>query len=111
MPRKNDLAEDSSTSADMVQALSSEIVAVIRELVQLNPLYREHMQYFTQRVDVKDPFKLADFAASLATANGIELQNILEEKDVEIRLRSALELVSKERELSRLQIEISTQVN
>ena len=38
--------------------LSNEIVAAIRELVQLNPLYREHMQYFTQRVDIADPFKL-----------------------------------------------------
>ena len=33
-------------------------MAAIRELVQLNPLYREHMQYFTQRVDIADPFKL-----------------------------------------------------
>ena len=41
-----------------MRALSNEIVAAIRELVQLNPLYREHMQYFTQRVDIADPFKL-----------------------------------------------------
>ena len=33
-------------------------MAAIRELVQLNPLYREHMQYFTQRVDICVEIKL-----------------------------------------------------
>lgn len=99
-----------ASRGDLVKALSNEIVAAIRELVQMNPLYREHMQYFTQRVDIGDPFKLADFAASLATAPGDELQTCLEERDVVARLRASLELVSKERELSRLQQEISSQV-
>ncbi|EGB09215.1 hypothetical protein AURANDRAFT_37292 [Aureococcus anophagefferens] len=101
---------DREARGDLVKALSNEIVAAIRELVQMNPLYREHMQYFTQRVDIGDPFKLADFAASLATAPGDELQTCLEERDVVARLRASLELVSKERELSRLQQEISSQV-
>merc|ERR1719282_1893527 len=68
------------------------------------------MQYFTQRVDIADPFKLADFAASLATAKGPDLQIALEERDVVKRLRLALDLVSQERELSKLQQEISQQV-
>merc|ERR1711871_53380 len=67
-------------------------------------------QYFTQRVDIADPFKLADFAASLATAKGPDLQIALEERDVVKRLRLALDLVSQERELSKLQQEISQQV-
>merc|ERR1711871_1862305 len=67
-------------------------------------------QYFTQRVDIADPFKLADFAASLATAKGPDLQVALEERDVVKRLRLALDLVSQERELSKLQQEISQQV-
>jgi len=99
-----------ASRGDLVRALSNEIVAAIRELVQLNPLYREHMQYFTQRVDIADPFKLADFAASLATAKGPDLQVALEERDVVKRLRLALDLVSQERELSKLQQEISQQV-
>ena len=45
-----------------------------------------------------------------ATAPGDELQTCLEERDVVARLRASLELVSKERELSRLQQEISSQV-
>ncbi|KAH8057109.1 ATP-dependent serine protease [Aureococcus anophagefferens] len=69
-----------ASRGDLVKALSNEIVAAIRELVQMNPLYREHMQYFTQRRH-RRPFKLADFAASLATAPGDELQTCLEERD------------------------------
>ena len=52
----------------------------------------------------------ADFAASLATAKGPDLQVALEERDVVKRLRLALDLVSQERELSKLQQEISQQV-
>jgi len=108
--RKRRAVKDEASRGDLVRALSNEIVAAIRELVQLNPLYREHMQYFTQRVDIADPFKLADFAASLATAPGEDLQAALEERDVVARLRRSLELVSRERELSKLQQEISQQV-
>ena len=59
---------------DMIRAYSNEIVAVIRDLVKLNPLFREHAQYFTSRIDMSNPYKLADFAASLTTAEGPELQ-------------------------------------
>ena len=109
-PTKTGRRKKDASPGDLVKALSNEIVAAIRELVQLNPLYREHMQYFTQRVDIADPFKLADFAASLATAKGPDLQVALEERDVVKRLRLALDLVSQERELSKLQQEISQQV-
>jgi hypothetical protein len=63
-----------SSDAVLVKALSNEVVSVIRDLVKANPLFREQTQYFTARVDLGDPFKLADFAASLTTAEGPELQ-------------------------------------
>ena len=94
----------------VLQALSNEIVAVIRDLVRMNPLFREHTQYFTSRVDMSDPYKLADFAASLTTAEGPELQAVLEERNAKERLHKALELVSKEREMSKIQQEIQKQV-
>ena len=73
----------------VIQALSNEIVAVIRDLVRMNPLFREHTQYFTSRVDMSDPYKLADFAASLTTAEGPELQAVLEERHAKERLHKA----------------------
>jgi len=97
-------------SSNEIRAISNEIVATIRELVQMNPLYREHMQFFAQRIDISDPYKLADFACSLATGDSPQLQQALEAKNVLHRLNIALELVSKERELSRIQQQISQQV-
>ena len=94
----------------MIQAYSNEIVAVIRDLVKLNPLFREHAQYFMSRVQLDNPYKLADFAASLTTAEGEELQAVLEETNPRERLSKALLLISKEREMSRLQQEIQQRV-
>ncbi|OQR93321.1 lon protease [Achlya hypogyna] len=94
----------------MIKAYSNEIVATLREIVKLNPLFKEHIQYFSQRIDINNPFLLADFAASITTADAEELQAVLEEMDCERRLQKALELVTKETELSRVQQSIKEQV-
>ncbi|EQC40477.1 ATP-dependent protease La, variant [Saprolegnia diclina VS20] len=94
----------------MIKAYSNEIVATLREIVKLNPLFKEHIQYFSQRIDINNPFLLADFAASITTADAEELQSVLEEMDCERRLQKALELVTKETELSRVQQSIKEQV-
>lgn len=52
------------------------VVATIRELVKVNPLFKEHFNFYTQKIDVADPFKLADFAATLSTADAGELQEV-----------------------------------
>jgi len=49
-------------------------VSTVRELVKVNPLFKEHFNFYTQKIDIVDPFKLADFAATLSTAEGPELQ-------------------------------------
>jgi Lon-like ATP-dependent protease len=82
---------------DTIRALSNEILKAIRELAQHNPLFRENVTFFPTRVDSNDPYRLADFAASLTTGSAHELQAVLEEKDPEIRLHKALVLLSKER--------------
>merc|ERR1719329_1047152 len=77
----------------------------------MNPLFRENVQYFSQRLDANDPYRLADFAASVCSAAKAEdLQALLEEKDPEMRLHQALVLLTKEREVSKLQQEISQKV-
>jgi ATP-dependent Lon protease len=96
---------------DSVRALSNEVISTIREVAQMNVLFRENLQLFPMRFDANDPFKLADFAASI-TASGTpeELQSVLEEKDPERRLHKALVLLIREREVSKLQKEISAKV-
>ncbi len=94
------------------QAYTQEIFTAIRDVVKLNPLLREHIQLrlLADGGDMSDPHKLADFAAAMTSADGHLLQAVLEEKDLKERLRLALELLSKERELAKLQESISKQV-
>jgi len=97
---------------DTIRALINEILSTIREVAQINPLFRENVQFFSGRLDANDPYRLADFAASVCSA-GVhpeDLQAILEEKDPEMRLHKALVLLSKEREVSKLQQEIQSKV-
>eukprot|EP00980_Cylindrotheca_fusiformis_P024378 scaffold11809_cov128-Cylindrotheca_fusiformis.AAC.17 len=102
---------DYTGSDDTIRALSNELLSTIREVAQLNPLFRENVQYFSQRFDANDPYRLADFAASVCSAGKPEdLQALLEEKDPEMRLHQALVLLNREREVSKLQQEISAKV-
>lgn len=95
---------------DTIRALTNEVLTTIREVASLNPLFREHMQFFPNRIDPSDPFRLADFVATVVGGAPEELQEVLEEKDAEMRLHKALVLLSKEREVSKLQQEISAKV-
>ena len=101
---------DDTKVDDTIRALSNEILSTIREVAQINGLFREHVSFFPSRIDANDPYKLADVAATLTTGSPEELQGVLEDEDVESRLHKALVLLSKEREVSKLQKEISQKV-
>lgn len=98
------------TDSESIRATCNEVLSTMRDILKLNPLAQEHLQFFVNRVDVRDPFKLADFAASLTTADGHELQKVLESNDAEERLMLVLEILKKERQLAKLQQEISQRV-
>jgi len=95
---------------NVITAMSNEILKTLRELAQLNPIFRENLTLFPSRVDPSDPYRLADFCASLTTGSAEELQEVLEERDAESRLHKSLVLLSKEKELSKIQKEISRKV-
>jgi Lon-like ATP-dependent protease len=105
-------ARSEYTGSDQtIRALSNEIISTIRELAQVNALFRESLQFFPMRVQGDNPFKLADFAASISASGSPEdLQAVLEEKNPEMRLTKALVLLNKEREVCKLQKEISEKV-
>ncbi|KAL2764201.1 lon protease-like protein, mitochondrial isoform 2, partial [Daubentonia madagascariensis] len=88
-----------------VKALTAEIVKTIRDIIALNPLYREsvlQMMQAGQRV-VDNPIYLSDMGAALTGAESHELQDVLEETNIPKRLYKALSLLKKEFELSKLQ--------
>ena len=96
---------------DVVKATSMEVISTIKDLLRLNPLHKEQMQYFAQHnQDLHDPSKLADLGATLSTAEEGRLQEVLEETDVVERLDQTLLLLKKELELSKLQADIGKRV-
>nr|NGX54159.1 Lon protease [Chlamydiota bacterium] len=88
---------------DELKAYSLNIVTVIKELIKLNPLFKEELQIFLSHSDFTEPGKLADFAVTLTTASRKELQEILESVDMQGRIDKALALLKKELDISRLQ--------
>ncbi|NGX54947.1 MAG: Lon protease 2 [Chlamydiae bacterium] len=88
---------------DELKAYSLNIVSVIKELIKLNPLFKEELQIFLSHSDFTEPGKLADFAVTLTTASRKELQEILETVDMQERIDKALALLKKELDISRLQ--------
>jgi len=93
-----------------LKAYSLAIVATLKELVQINPLYSEEIKMFLGRSSMDDPGRLADFAANLTSADGQELQQILATFDVRKRIDRVLVLLKKELEVSRLQSKITKQI-
>ncbi len=93
-----------------LKAFSVSIINFIKELVQLNPLFKEELGLLMGRINLKDPATLADFAASMTTASGKELQDILETMSIKERIEKALNLLRHELEVAKLQVKISQRV-
>ncbi|XP_063244437.1 lon protease homolog, mitochondrial-like isoform X2 [Bacillus rossius redtenbacheri] len=95
-----------------VKALTQELIKTIRDIISMNPLYRESLQQMLsqgQRV-VDNPVYLSDLGAALTGAEPRELQEVLEEMDIPKRLLLTLALLKKELELSKLQQKIGREV-
>jgi ATP-dependent Lon protease len=86
------------------------VMTTLKELVKFNPLQSEAIKMFLSRSTFDDPGRLSDFAANLTTANGAELQEILETFDVRKRIDRVLILLKREVEISKLQVEINKQI-
>jgi ATP-dependent Lon protease len=93
-----------------LKAYSISIITTIKELLKLNPLFKEELQIFLSHSDFTEPGKLADFAANLTTASREELQDILETFDLQSRIDKVLLLLKKELDLSKLQNSITQKI-
>jgi ATP-dependent Lon protease len=93
-----------------LKAYSMAVLSALKELIQINPLYSEEIKLFLGRSSLDDPGRLADFAANLTSAEGAELQQVLESFDVRRRIDMVLILLKKELEVSRLQTKITKQI-
>ncbi|XP_041791290.1 lon protease homolog, mitochondrial isoform X2 [Chelmon rostratus] len=112
MVEVDNIQHEQFTVTEEVKALTAEIVKTIRDIIALNPLYREsvlQMMQAGQRV-VDNPIYLSDMGAALTGAESHELQDVLEEINIPKRLYKALSLLKKEYELSKLQQRLGREV-
>ena len=112
MVEVENITHEKFESTEELKALTQEIVKTIREIIALNPLYRESVTQMIQagqRV-VDNPVYLSDLGAALTAAEPGELQDILEETNIPRRLYKSLSLLKKEFELSKLQQKIGKEV-
>ncbi len=103
--------EDKPILNDELKAYSISIISTIKELLKLNPLFKEELQIFLGHSEFTEPGKLADFAVALTTASREELQDVLETYDVQGRIDKALSLLKKELDLSILQSNINKKID
>ena len=87
------IKEFSGTPDDDIKSYAMAIINTIKELLPLNPLYAEELRMFLDRFGPDDPSHLADFAASLTTANKEELQEVLETPKVLPRMEKVINLL------------------
>ena len=95
---------------DKAKAYAMAIIASLKELVSLNPLYSQELRMFLNRFSPNEPSMLTDFAASLTMAPKDELQVILETIDLCERMEKVLVLIKKELEVAKLGEQIREQV-
>ncbi len=102
--------EPTDTPDKEVKAYAMAIINTIKELLPLNPLYSEELRIFLDRFGPDDPSHLADFAASLTTANTAQLQEVLEAVELLPRMEKVLSLLSDELEVAKAQHKIRKSV-
>jgi ATP-dependent Lon protease len=95
---------------DRVKAYSHAIINTIKELLPLNPIYKEQLRVFLDRFNPDEASPLADFAALLTSAEGAQLQEVLETVPLTKRMEKVLLLLRKEIEYAGMQANIRQKV-
>ncbi|KAG0330392.1 ATP-dependent Lon protease pim1 [Dissophora globulifera] len=98
----------------VIRAITSEIVAVFKDIASLNPLFRDQIANFSMSQSAgnvfEEPAKLADFATAVSQGDPEELQSVLESLSIEDRMQKALLVLKKELMNAQLQSKISKDV-
>lgn len=71
------------------KAMTQEIIQTIRDIISLNPLYRDSIQQMLQQGQrvVDNPVYLADLGAALTAAEPADLQEVISETSVSTNIR------------------------
>lgn len=102
--------KEKGAPSDELRAYTLAVINSIKELVLLNPLYKEQLSLLISEGNLEEPGPLADMAAFLTSAKPIVLQGVLETMGVRKRLEKVLGLLKDELEISRLQTRIRERI-
>ena len=108
--------EPFDSKSPVINALTSEILKVFKEISHLNNMFREQIATFSASIQssttniFEEPAKLADFAAAVSAGEEDELQDILNSLNIEQRLEKSLTVLKKELMNAELQHKISKDV-
>ena len=109
-------------SSDVVKAYTNEIMHTMRDMLKLNPLYKDNLLMMWDNDIPQDVARLCDFLCGLSSAEGEELQAILEQdnegflrgaphdKLMASRLEATLVVLKKELKRFELQRELTKEV-
>lgn len=111
---ENMVDEPYNRKNQVIRAITSEIVAVFKDIASLNPLFRDQIANFSMSQSAgnvfEEPAKLADFATAVSQGDPEELQSVLESLTIEDRMQKALLVLKKELMNAQLQSKISKDV-
>ena len=102
--------ERPQAQSEATKAYAVAIINTIKELIPLNPLYGEELKVFLARSNPNQAAVLADFAASLTSASKADLQEVLETLPLQRRLEKVVELLHRELQIAKAQMEIRAHV-
>jgi len=105
-----DIYEEPKEVNNELKAYAMSIISTIKELLKVNPIFKEELQIFLGHSDFTEPGKLADFSVALTTASRDELQDILETFGIVERINKSLQILKKELDLSKLQNSINQKI-
>ena len=95
---------------DEVTAYVNNIIQTVRELIDLNPLYKDELKIFLNNSEFVQPWKLCDFSVALTSVSREDLQDILATFDLSKRMKKALIILRKELDITKLQNVINQKI-
>jgi len=101
---------DEKPSEDL-KAYTLSVINSVKELLKLNPVFQEQIKSVLNQISIDKPGMLIDLIASMLTADGDRLQEVLATLNLQQRAERLLILLKEEIERSRLQEDIQKQIN
>lgn len=96
--------------SEEINAYENEILVNSYDMFRTSTVKKDEMKSFLQRYNGTDPYSLVDFVATLTSANGNDLQQVLEQLNLKNRVEQVLLLLKKQQNLLQLQAEMKQKI-